>query len=387
MIRKLTICICIFFYFTGFSQLTIDKRIYSEYLNDFRNIKIYLPEGYEKDSIKKYPLSIVLDEEYLFYLYVGNSILFANKDKAPKQIVVGISMNRTRRRDTYFNKKNGNFTKGSVNFYKFIRDELIYEIESNFRISPFVSLVGEGTSANIVAHFLREEEPTINSYICIDPTFSDFVNREFVDYHLEKLDHQHKTFYLYTNNSTSFSRHKQENIEHLQDFLAHFNVKNLHITNDKLKTDSSISAISEAIPRALTKNFEIYSAITKEEFNTKIKHLSPTEAMNYLKNKYIEIEALFGSGKTIRKRDIFTIENIILNKENGEKLKEYGNMILDLYPYSPLGNYYTGLYYEKKQNNKKALDQYKIGYGKMDPSDPKAYKFYQNVLRVDKLKN
>lgn len=83
MIRKLALAISLFFYFSGFSQLVIDKTITSEYLQDSREIKIYLPEGYEIETEKNYPLAVVLDAEYMFDLYVGNSVLFAKKDKAP----------------------------------------------------------------------------------------------------------------------------------------------------------------------------------------------------------------------------------------------------------------------------------------------------------------
>ena len=382
MIRKLAICISLFFYFSGFSQLVIDKTITSEYLQDSREIKIYLPEGYEIETEKNYPLAVVLDAEYMFDLYIGNSVLFAKKDKAPQQIVVGISMLTTRADDTYFNRNTGKLTVENSAFYKFIRDELIFEIESNYRTSPFISLVGEGTSANIVANFLNEKEPFINSYVCINPTFSDFVNREFGEYGLKKLDRQDNSFYLYTNNSTSFSTKKQQKISALQDFLQLFEIKNLNIINDTLETDSNISALSEAIPRALTKIFEIYSAISKEEFETKIKDLSPIDAISYLENKYLEIEFLFGSSLKIRERDIYAIENIIIEKDNGDQLMEFGKMILNLFPSSPLGNYYIGMFYETGRQNKKALEQYKIGYGKMDPSDPRADAFYENVLRV-----
>ena len=57
-------------------------------------------------------------------------------------------------------------------------------------------------------------------------------------------------------------------------------------------------------------------------------------------------------------------------------------MILNLYPLSQLGNYYLGLYYETGKQNRKALKQYRIGYGKMDPSDPNADRFYENVERM-----
>jgi hypothetical protein len=97
------------------------------------------------------------------------------------------------------------------------------------------------------------------------------------------------------------------------------------------------------------------SAISKEEFNKNIAHLSPPDAIAYLENKYVEIEYLFGTNMKIRERDIFAIESIVLDKEEGDYLEEFGKMINRLYPESPIGDYYIGQYHETGNNLKKAL--------------------------------
>ena len=63
-------------------------------------------------------------------------------------------------------------------------------------------------------------------------------------------------------------------------------------------------------------------------------------------------------------------------------MRDFGKMILKLFPSSPMGDYYIGMYYETGKMYKKALKQYKIGYGKMDPADPNADAFYENILRI-----
>jgi hypothetical protein len=382
MIKKSFSLIFILFCFSGFSQKIIETKIASDILENSRNLKIYLPKGYEKDSLKNYPLAVVFDAEYLFDIYVGNSVFFALKDRAPKQIVVGISMEKTKKKDSYYNIENGRLNTTNIQFYEFVRDEVIFFMESNYRTSPFISLIGEGTSANLISHYLKESQPFINSYICINPTFSDFVELEFQSYNLKKFLKEDNTFYLYTNNSTSFSLKKQARIGELQKGLSSLEIKNFNIINDTIRTSSSISAMSEAIPRAINKIFEIYSPITKDEFEKNIKDTTPKDAIAYLENKYLEIEFLFGSNIGIRERDIYAIENIIIEKENGDYLREFGKMILKLFPSSSLGDYYIGRYYESGNNIKKALKYYKIGYGKMDPSDPNSDAFYENILRL-----
>lgn len=382
MIKNSLTFIFLLFYVFGFSQTTIEKDLESEILETSRNIKIYLPKGYEQDSIKNYPLTIVLDEGYLFDIYAANATLFAKKDKSPQQIIVGVSIEENKAEDIAYNRNNGTLTTTANYFYEFVRDEVIFYVESNYRTSPFISLVGQGYAGNLISHYLKEDAAFINSFICINPSFSDFIGGELQSYNLSKFGKEDNTFYFYTNNSTSFSAKKQAKINRVQNGLKDLEIKNFNIISDKITTASSISSISEAVPRALTKIFEVYSAISKEEYDKNIKDLNPSDAIYYLENKYLEIEFLFGTNLGIREKDIYAIENIIIEKENGDKLRDFGKMILKLFPTSHLGDYYIGRYYESGKMFKKALKYYKVGYGKMDPSDPNADAFYENILRL-----
>ena len=379
---KNAILIFLFTCSTVYGQQILTTTIESDYLENSRDVRIYIPKSYELDSVKSYPLAIVFDAEFLFDIYVGNSVLFASKDKAPEQIVVGINMAETRKNDTYFNINTGQLNPTNQAFYEFIRDEVTFYMESNYRTSPFISLIGTGTSANLVSQFLKESKPIFNAYVCINPIFSDFIRQQMQNFALERYGKEDNTFYLYTNNSNTFSPKRQTLINQVQTFLGNYEIENFNIVNDYITTKSSISTIGEAIPRAITKVFELYSPISKDEFDTKIKNLSPEDAIAYLENKYIEIEFLFGSNLGIREQDVFAIESIIIDKENGDYLRDFGKMILKLFPSSPLGDYYIGRYYEEGNMIKKALKHYKIGYGKMDPSDPNADKFYENILRL-----
>ena len=379
---KNAILIFLFTCSTVYGQQILTTTIESDYLENSRDVRIYIPKSYELDSVKSYPLAIVFDAEFLFDIYVGNSVLFASKDKAPEQIVVGINMAETRKNDTYFNINTGQLNPTNQAFYEFIRDEITFYMESNYRTSPFISLIGTGTSANLISQFLKESKPIFNAYVCINPIFSDFIRQQMQNFALERYGKEDNTFYLYTNNSNTFSPKRQTLINQVQTFLGNYEIENFNIVNDYITTKSSISTIGEAIPRAITKVFELYSPISKDEFDTKIKNLSPEDAIAYLENKYIEIEFLFGSNLGIREQDVFAIESIIIDKENGDYLRDFGKMILKLFPSSPLGDYYIGRYYEEGNMIKKALKHYKIGYGKMDPSDPNADKFYENILRL-----
>ena len=366
-----------------FGQETIYKEYSSEILNDTRDLSIYLPKGYNKDSISNFPLAIVLDGHKLFDLYVGASNYYAQLDHAPEQIVIGIDMKDSRNKDAGYDVNNGNLDNNSENFYRFIRDEMIPYIEATFKTSPFLTIVGESLTANYITHFLKEEYSIFNAYICLNPTLSNTINSQVESYRLKELSSEDNTFYFYLSSNPFSNTIKKDKIKNFGKFIKSFEIDNFNAVFDELtNSPSSSSSIGEGIFRAFAKIFEIYSGITKTEYNEKVKNLSPPEAISYLEIKYLDIEFLFGANIGIRKADVFAIEDIILDKEGGDYLDDFGKMILKLFPTSEMGHYYLGKYYESGKDFKRALQQYRLGYGKMNPRDPNADLFYQNVERL-----
>lgn len=381
--RTLVSLLLLFSISLTFGQKTIYKEYNSEILNDARDLSIYLPKSYDKDSISNFPLAIVLDGHKLFDVYVGASNYYAELDHAPEQIVVGIDMKDSRNKDAGYDINNGNLDNNSENFYRFIRDEMIPYIEATFRTSPFLTIVGESLTANYITYFLQEEYSIFNAYVCLNPTLSDNINNQVESYKLQELSSEDNTFYFYLSSNPFSNTKKKDKIKKFGKTLKSLEIDNFNVVFDELtNSPSSSSSIGEGIFRAFAKVFEIYSGITKTEYNEKVKNLSPPEAISYLEIKYLDIEFLFGANIGIRKTDVFAIEDIILDKEGGDYLDDFGKMILKLFPTSEMGHYYLGKYYESGKDFKRALQQYRLGYGKMNPRDPNADLFYQNVERL-----
>lgn len=349
-------------------------------LNSERTLKIYVPESYRQDSTRVYPLAIVLDAEYLFDIYVANSRLFALKDKAPEQIVVGIYQNQKneRKTDCEVSIANSMLTETSSKFYKFIKNELINYIEDTYRISSFRTIVGNTITANFANYFMIEPEPIFNAYININPSYSQDISELFRG----KIPALNTNTYYYLNTGAYNGEEKDKFIESNYYVLKNFENEFFKYKYDVFDHSTSISSIGQAIPGALAHIFDMYSSISKEEFDEHIAKLSPAEAIEYLEKKYVEIQYLFGANLKIRQRDIFAVESIILDKEDGDYLEEFGKMINRLYPESPIGDYYIGQYYETSNHLKKALKYYKNGYAKISADDPNGDGYYQNVERV-----
>ena len=371
---------------TLLSQEIITNYFDSNELNEERQIKIFIPKSYGIDSTKVYPLAIVLDADYLFDVFVGNSILFSEKDKAPEQIIVGIYQqeNDLRYKDCSYNELTSLPTPEGEAFYRFIRSELFTYMDENYRISPFKTVVGNTLTANFINYFLVEESPGFNAFININPSYAkDMI--ALLDSKISNLRDEYIYYYLINGNYNSAK--KQKSIASVHGVLASKTNENFNYKYQDFTNATTTSSVGIAIPDAFAFVFEMYSAITREEFEKNIKDLSPADAIAYLEKKYVEIEYLFGSNLKIRARDIIAVEPIILDKENGDYLKDFGQMINKLYYESPMGDYYIGRYYETGGKLKQALNYYKSGYMKLPEDDPNADGFYENIERVLKKRD
>lgn len=380
--------LCAKLFFLLFSVIAFSQNVQTETfksvelsgeLNSERTIKIYIPESYKQDSTRVYPLALVLDAEYLFDIYVANSKLFALKDKAPEQIVVGIYQNQRNERKTDCEvNANSMLTESSSKFYKFIKNELLNYIEDKYRISLFRTIVGNTVTANFTNYFLVENENIFNAYINVNPSYSADISELFRG----KIPSLDTNTYYYLNTGDYNGEEKDKTIESVYYILKNFENENFKYKYDVFDGSTRVSSIGQAISGAFAHIFEMYSSISREEFDEHIAKLSPPEAIEYLEKKYVEIQYSFGANLKIRQRDIFAVESIILDKEQGDYLEEFGKMINRLYPESPIGDYYIGQYYETGNDYKRALKYYKNGYSKISGEDPNADGYFQNVERV-----
>jgi predicted alpha/beta superfamily hydrolase len=372
--------------FVVHSQKTFTETIDSEELGTGRNLRIYLPPSYELDSTAYFPLTIVLDAEYLFDVYVGNSILFASRDKAPEQIIVGVDQNRYNERyeDSSYNEENSLPTEEGAAFYRFLKSELVDHMELNYRISPFKTLIGNTLTANFINYLFIEEYPSFSAFVNLNPHYATDMP---VYVHNKAQTLKDEIVYYYMSSGPFMKEEQQELINATHELLNEYNNPKFRYQYDNFDNSTNVSSIGLGIPSALAFIYDVYSAISREEFDAHVKDLSPADAIAYLENKYVEIQYQFGTNLKIRESDIFAIESIVMDKENGDYLKSFGEMINRLYKKSPIGDYYIGMYYETGKKYRQALRYYKSGYMKLPKGDPNSDGYYENIERVLKKRD
>jgi hypothetical protein len=294
--------------------------------------------------------------------------------------VVGVFQNQNNERysDCDYSEDTGLPNQESSKFYGFIRDELLPYLDNNYPTSLFKTIMGNTLTANFANYFFLEGTPVFNAYININPSFAPDMHQK-----LESKSQSLITPYYYYLSGGDFNTEKRTTgINNAHSLLKLSENPNFKYHYDDFSNSSKTASIGQSIASGIGFTFRQFAAISQEEFDEVIADMTPGDAIEYLERKYVEIEYLYGSNVKIRESDIYKIEPIIIDKANGDYLEEFGKMIMRLYPETPLGDYYIGLYYETGYEYKKALKSYKNGYAKVGSDNENSDGYYANIERV-----
>jgi len=198
--------------FSTEDQITIGTKhkIYSETLNEEREIWIYLPPNHNPNG--NYPVMYVLDGDRSFTYASGLVKQFAENDKMPNMILVGI-LNTDRNRDltpTHVEiDEDGNpqpflkTTGGGDNFLNFMREELAPFIEKNYTSSKFRIFAGHSFGGLLAVHAFLEQSDFYNAFIAIDPSlwWDDGILNKHLAEKISKPRNTKNTFYMSSANN------------------------------------------------------------------------------------------------------------------------------------------------------------------------------------------
>jgi hypothetical protein len=148
-------------------------EIYSQVLEESRGITVHLPDDYDEHEYLRYPVVIVLDTEWNFTSVVGAANMLTGDYFMPECIIVGVK-NTTRFRDFTPPNSNGantNRDNGRSDLLRrFITDELVPHIDSEYRTHPFRVLIGHSLGG-LFAHYAMATAPDYFAIvIALDPS-------------------------------------------------------------------------------------------------------------------------------------------------------------------------------------------------------------------------
>lgn len=153
--------------------------LHSKILNEERILNIYLPYGYSKDSIKKYPVIYLLDgaadEDFI---HISGLVQFGSYpwiNMLPESIVVGIA-NIDRKIDFTFptnnkiDKEDFPTTGSSENFITFIEKELQPFISKNYNNENRKTIIGQSLGGLLATEILFKKPNLFDNYIIVSPS-------------------------------------------------------------------------------------------------------------------------------------------------------------------------------------------------------------------------
>ena len=150
--------------------------IHSYILDEDRLCFISLPDSYNANKDKEYPVLILLDG-YTFFKSAIGVVHFMSSDRnrnysMPETIIVAIE-NVDRERDftvTKIKTKRPNTMGGGRNFLNFIEKELIPYIDSNYRTEDHRTLVGHSLGGLLAMNSFMSQKSIFDAYLAIDPS-------------------------------------------------------------------------------------------------------------------------------------------------------------------------------------------------------------------------
>lgn len=346
----------VFIFGLSFSQVTV-QEIESEKLGETRQIKIQLPQGYENNAEKTYPVFIVFDADYLFEPIAGNIQYYSYWEDMPEAIVIGINQMVSRSDDCLYSEENFLPIESGAKFFEFIGLELLPLIEQNYRTANFRVAIGHGDTANFINYYLFKNNPLFQAYIAISPDLAPEMEQHITE---RLLEIPNKTFYYLATGSNDLRKIKQ-GVEVLNTNLSSIELETLQYKFDNFEGATHYSVVTHALPNALEHIFSVFQPISKQEYKDVILSLDYSP-VDYLKEKYQTVNSLFGINKKILINDFRAISAAINKNELFEYYQELSKLARRDYPETLLGTYYLARYYEEMGEPKKAYKTYKSGY-------------------------
>lgn len=155
--------------------------LYSSVLQEERSYWVHLPDGYDRDTTRTYPVVYLLDGDSFFHSLVGiGKTLASGKERyLPSCIIVGI-LNTDRTRDftptASAAGRDGRIVAdavieggGSENFSQFLTKELRAVIDSTYRTDRNI-LIGHSYAGLFTLYTFLHHTSLFDVYLAVDPS-------------------------------------------------------------------------------------------------------------------------------------------------------------------------------------------------------------------------
>ncbi|WP_310557659.1 alpha/beta hydrolase-fold protein [Flavobacterium sp.] len=352
------IVLFLFFSISLYSQKYTEEFVSSK-LGQSREITIGLPNSYEKNPTKKYPILVLLDSDYLFDPFYGALSYGEYWEDLPETIIIGINQNKNKERidDCTYNEDTNLPSGKGASFFEFLGGELLPYIEKKYRVAPFRIIAGHDTTAGYLNFFLYKDYSIFNAYISLSPELVPGMDTQIP----ERFAGLKQPLFYYQSTGDGDLKDVLESVNKLDTNIKTAANPKINYRYDAFKGASHYSTVLYSIPNALYHIFDCYKPISMTEFTEKISVLQ-TGQVKYLTDRYDVIEKTLRFKVQIRVSDFKAIEAAILKNKSYQELDKLADIAKKNYPKSMLADYELGLMYEKTGDLKRAAKAYQKAY-------------------------
>ena len=360
------------FSFTSSSQVNIGT-LKSVFLSEPRLFKVDLPRNY--DTTKKYATIYVLDGQVIGDLVSGTNHLYSSFGIVQEAIVVSIFQDTSRWKDCAYSK-NGDLTVRGEQFKKFISEELIPYIDSNYATSLYRVIVGHSFTANFIHFFLLDNSPLFTSFIAVSPYFS----KGMVDsVYNAGVNSRTPIFYYLSFSENDLSGHI-ESVSMAIKKLKRISNPNFETRFEKIPLKSHVSQLPNAIESGLSFSNKYY-CFSKQKFNKKM--FRTQTVLSTLNSFYAKSSLVYKNKHIPTNQDYEFCTFLIDTYGKKSELLEFGNACITNAPSLSIGYYSLGYYFEHTNELEKALTYYNIGFSKLGSDIMNIEDFKQPILQIE----
>lgn len=155
---------------------SVHGQLYSQILGEDRQYTVYLPEGYDRDTGRKYPVIYVLDGGSQAGPAAASAATLARIGVIPRTLVVGVTVDGDTRNRDYtppgmrMDLDDPASPMGAGDrFLDFLREELIAEVDRNYRTGRPRVLSGWSRSGLLVVYSLKAAPDLFDARIAHSP--------------------------------------------------------------------------------------------------------------------------------------------------------------------------------------------------------------------------
>lgn len=349
-----TAILCLLTFYSGLSQIE-NISVNSRILGTSREIKIQIPRNYDADNNKTYPLIFVFDAHYLFEPVAGVVDYLSYWEEIPEAFVVGINQAKTRIKDGRYDTADFLPIGTGASFFDFIQVEVMDYLRDNYNIGDFSVVIGHDYMANFANFYLFSKKSEFQGFINLSPDIPD----GFMPYIKDGLKNSREKLWYSLSTAKNDVPFLKEKTKKLSESISDIDNKMVTISYKMFEDGNHYTFVVKALPFNLMEIFGPYTPID----NTEYKALSEAEdPVSFLIEKYDEINTLYDINKKIRISDIMQVDKLIKENESWEYYKGLAQIAKKQHPETLLNEYFTGRYFQKTGNPKKAIKAYQTAY-------------------------